>query len=665
MTDFRHSFTPFKIGSETIKNRYCLAPMGNSHTMDATGAHTPDSMEYFVERARGGFGLLYTGAYFSDLEVDANPTDPLLKVDSPLNHPVAFRASSMELNERISVYGAKMFAQITLGVGRNYLNMKAPSKIEVFGHPGVMAEALTKEEIKLKVDYAVKAAQLMQQSGFAGVEVHSIHWGYLLDQFALANSNHRTDEYGGSLENRLRISREVVEGIKAACGQDFPVTMRFSIKSYLKKSGKASLDGSEEYGRTIEEGIEICRLLESYGYDALNVDTGMYESYYYATPPMYLERGYMINFVKDVKKAINIPLLTGSHMNDPVKAEQAVKDGITDGIVIGRAAIADPEYPRKLQRNDAEAIRPCISCNIACIHRHLFAGVGFSCAVNPVASRELRYALKPNFNSKQIVVVGGGVAGMEAARSATLRGHKVILFEQKNQLGGHLVPGGSHQFKQQVGALNQWYQQELGKLDVEIHLEEKATVDTLAKINPDAVILASGSTSITPPIQGVDEPIVYSSIEALNNPEKIGENVLIIGGGLVGCEIALEYSRENKNVTIVENLPEILLSKGAPVPYPNKLMLSDLLLESQVAIWTNHQLTNITADGGFVSHNESKEATFIKADSIILAVGFTSNVEIASQLTSVPYDIYQIGDERNVSTIQSAIWDAYEVARSI
>ena len=299
----------------------------------------------------------------------------------------------------------------------------------------------------------IQAAKIAKDSGFAGVEVHSIHWGYLLDQFALSMMNHRSDEYGGSLENRLRAAKEILEGIKQECGSDYPVSMRLGLKTFVKGFEKATLTGEDEAGRTLEEGIQIAKLLESYGYDCLSVDTGTYDSFYYACPPMYMPKGYLVEMAAKAKEAVNIPILAGGRMNDPDIAEAAIREGKVDAMVMGRAALADPEYPNKVLSGRTERIRPCIACNQGCITR-LRQGKQPTCAVNPAAMREIRFAMRLAMQPKKVVVVGGGVAGMETARVAAMRGHRVFLYERNDKLGGNLIPGGSHGFKKEVRELN-------------------------------------------------------------------------------------------------------------------------------------------------------------------------------------------------------------------
>lgn len=650
---------PLKIGKLTIKNRFAMAPVGGSSHYRAQGGFSDNAIEYFVTRAKGGFGLIFTGAIATDYKVD--PYSAIGR--SPLETPDTFRQSAAELNERVNAYGTKMFAQLTMGLGRNYPDLPAPSSVPVYGHPGMTSPELTKEQIKIKIDSVVQAAKLMKDSGFSGVEVHSIHWGYLLDQFAMSMMNHRTDEYGGSLENRLRAAREILEGIKQECGSDFPVSMRLGLKTYVKDFGKASLlgDEKEEKGRTLEEGIRIAKLLESYGYDLLNTDTGIYDSFYYACPPMYMPKGYMVELAAKAKEAVHIPVLAGGRMNDPDIAEEAVRDGKIDGVVMGRAALADPEYPNKVLSGHTEEIRPCIACNQGCITR-LQQGVQPSCAVNPAAMREGRYALKPNFAKKQVVVVGGGVAGMEAARTAAVRGHKVRLFEKKSVLGGNLIEGGSHSFKKEIPMLNKWYQLQLHKLGVEIRLNTEVSPEELKKMGADVIILAAGAAPVTPKIQGIDSSIVQNCMKAFEDPGKIGHKVVVIGGGLVGCEMALEYAMDGKDVTIVEAMEKIL-SAGGPSPIPNRQMLEDLFEKYKVNILAGAKVTAITDKS--VEVEKGGETIEIQADSVVTAVGFRPLPSMAEELATSGAAVYEIGDGRKVSTILGAVWDGYEVGNNI
>lgn len=657
MNKYENLGKPLRIGKLTIKNRFCMAPIGGGQHHLPGGGLKNETIQYLVERAKGGFGLIFTGAMAADGTVDPyTGIGPTI-----LQNPDTFKLTASELNERAGAYGTKIFAQITMGLGRNYPNLPAPSSVHVFRHPGEVSPELTKDQIKSKIDSVIKAAEIAKDSGFSGIEVHSIHWGYLLDQFALSMMNHRTDEYGGSLENRLRAAKEILEGIKQVCGSDYPVSMRLGLKSFVKGFEKATLTGEEEAGRTLEEGIEIAKLLESYGYDCLSVDTGIYDSFYYACPPMYMPKGYLVEMAEKAKAAVNIPILAGGRMNDADIAEEAIREGKIDAVVLGRAALADPAYPNKVLSGHTEQIRPCIACNQGCITR-LQQGKQPTCAVNPAAMREMRFAVHPCMEKKNVVIVGGGVAGMEAARVAAIRGHKVSLYEKNAELGGNLLPGGSHSFKKEVRELNAWYKNELQHLPVEIHLNTEVTADQLRKMGADVILLATGSVPVMPKVPGIDDGKVIGCMDAFANPDKIGKKVVIIGGGLVGCEMALDYAENGKEVTVAEALPEIL-SAGIPSPIPNGQMIPDLFEHYHVNVLENHKLSAVK-DGKAVLESDGQEKV-LEADSIVIAVGFRPAPSMAQELAGCGAVVYEIGDGQEVSTILHAVWDGYEVGNNI
>lgn len=657
MQNYEYLGKPLQIGRLTIKNRFCMAPIGGGQHHLPGGGLKDETIQYLVERAKGGFGLIFTGAIAADGTVDPyTGVGPTI-----LQNPDAFKMTATELNERAGAYGTKIFAQITMGLGRNYPNLPAPSSVHVFRHPGEVSPELTRDQIKSKIESVVKASKIAKDSGFSGVEVHSIHWGYLLDQFALSMMNHRTDEYGGSLENRLRAAKEILEGIKQECGSDFPVSMRLGLKTFVKGFEQASLTGEEEIGRTLEEGVEIAKLLESYGYDCLNVDTGIYDSFYYACPPMYMPKGYLVELAAKAKEAVNIPILAGGRMNEADIAEKAIRDGKIDAVVLGRAALADSEYPNKVLTGHTEKIRPCIACNQGCITR-LQQGKQPTCAVNPVAMREVRYALRPCVQSKKVVVMGGGVAGMEAARIAAMRGHKVSLYEKNESLGGNLIPGGSHSFKKEVRELNAWYQNELKALPVEIHTGENVTAGQLHDMDADVIILAAGSVPVMPKVPGTDDKKVIGCMEAFAHPEKVGQKVVVVGGGLVGCEMALEYAQDGKEITVVEALPKIL-SAGIPSPIPNGQMIPDLFEHHHVAVLEGHRLSAV--EDGRVILESGDQKKVLDADSVVIAVGFRPVPSMAQELQGCGAAVYEIGDGQKVSTILHAVWDGYEIGNNI
>lgn len=652
-------FQPLKLGKNlTIKNRFCVGPLTLPSLHGPFGEFSPDGLAYFEARAKGGFGLLFTGAFHPDTLVD--PVHPL-DSKQPMKSPKAFMRSAIELLERLDAYGAKMIPQVSMGYGRNAVGCYGPSQIPYYHDPSLATPALTRDQIKQKIDQMIATAAFLQKCGFPGVEVHAMHWGYLLDQFALTFMNHRTDEYGGPLENRLRCAREIVEGIKAACGPDFVVSMRLALKTYIKDYNTPSLHGEDEAGRTLEEGLTICKKLEEYGYDCLSVDFGQYDSFYYAAPPCYMEKGRIIDLAAQAKAAVKIPILCGGRMNDPDLAAEAVRSGKIDGVVLGRPSLADPAYPQKVAMGQPEDIRPCIGCNQGCIGA-LKLGRRAGCAVNAEAAREASFGLTPALQKKNVLVVGGGVSGMEAARVSALRGHAVTLCEGSSQLGGSLIPAGAHDFKADLRDLNAWYQRQLTKLGVTVELNTRLDAAAILTRKPDAVVLALGAVPVIPQVPGIDSPKVMDCVTALTRDPDVGDKVVVIGGGLVGCETTVDYAQAGKTVTVIEALPDIL-SAGIPVPESNEQMLRDLLAEGKVAIKTASRLSAVTETGVTLSTPNGEET--LEADTVVLAVGFTPRPSLADDLLGSGLEVYPVGDGVKVGSVMTAVAAGYTVGRRI
>ena len=495
---YEHLFSPLKIGSITVKNRYNVGGMGGRHFIyGPKGEYSLNGIDYWVERAKGGFGLIITGSNVANLTVD--PFDPINGNPNPLYAKTVFSHGAEETLQRVHDYGAKMFMQISMGPGR-MRNGKSCSAIPRYKAPDELTEELTKEEIETKINDMIKLAKFAKQCGYDGVEIHGMHWGYLLDQFAMAYTNHRTDEYGGDLDGRLTCIRKIIQGIKAECGKDFPVSVRMCVKTFMAGYNKSTLDGSGEVGRTIEEGVEIAKKFESYGVDMLNVNTGTYDTFYYCVAPYYMKKGYNIEYARKIKAAVHIPVFCAGKMDDPDMCEKAIADGSIDGVTLARASLVDPHYPQKVFMGCAGKIRPCISCT-NCIETNLAGGVPL-CSSNPAAMNEYNYGVRPAMVKKKVIVVGGGVSGMEAARTCRLRGHDVELFEKSDHLGGHLTEAGSHPFKDGIAALNHWYQNELKDMGIPVHLNSAPTVEELKAMKPDTVVLAVGSYHFMPPITG-------------------------------------------------------------------------------------------------------------------------------------------------------------------
>ncbi|WP_097026386.1 FAD-dependent oxidoreductase [Clostridium peptidivorans] len=657
-------FEPIKIGKLEIKNRFVMAPMGPGGLCDADGTYNERGVEYYVERAKGGTGLIMTGVTMveNDIEKCNLPSMPC-----PTLNPLNFISTGKKMTERIHAYGSKIFLQLSAGFGRVSIpsivgrTAVAPSAIPHRWLPDVTCRELTVEEIKTYVRKFAESAAIAKKAGFDGVEIHAVHEGYLLDQFAISFFNNRTDEYGGSLRNRLRFAIEIVQAIKEACGQDFPVSLRYSIKSFIKDWKQGGLPGEEfaEKGRDIEEGIEAAKILEEAGYDAFNGDVGSYDSWYWSHPPMYMEKGLYLPYNEILKKVLKVPVITAGRMEDPELASEAVIQGKTDMIALGRPLLADAEIPNKIMTHKYHKVRPCLSCQEGCMGR-LASYATISCAVNPACGREAEYGLEPARDNKNVMIVGGGVAGMEAARVCAIRGHKVTLFEKTDRLGGNIIPGGAPDFKEDDIALAKWYTNELKELNVDVRYNTEVSKEMIKEFNADVVLVATGSTPKVLNIDNSDK--VYTAEEVLLGKKDAGNSAIIIGGGLVGSETALWLANKGKKVTLVE-MQDDILTVGGPLCHANEDMLKALVKFKNIDTRFNSVVSK-AHDNGFIVKSGDKEE-LIEADSAIVAIGYVSQKNLYNEIRFDVPNVQLLGDANEVKNIMYAIWDAYEVARNI
>ncbi|MCD6574060.1 FAD-dependent oxidoreductase [Candidatus Aerophobetes bacterium] len=661
MAKYKNLFKPIKIGSVEIKNRIAFAPLATEGLVASDGALTQRGVEYYAERARGGAGLIITG---------------VAKVENEVEHEIVGHGGRMlitphivprlgELAEIVHYYGAKLFVQLTAGDGRNSPEQSIVSASEVpsFWIDGVKARALTEEEIKKIVEAFGAAAGLLKAAGVDGVELNG-HEGYLLDEFQTALWNRRTDRYGGDLRGRLTFAREILESIRAAAGNDFPVMYKYGLKHYMKALRKSGLkeERFQEAGRDIEEGIELTKLLEEIGFDALDVDAGCYDSNYWVHPPMYQPHGCLVEFAEQAKKVVTVPVVAVGRLDIPDLAEEILKEGKADMIALGRALLADPYWPKKVKEEKEEDIRPCIGCHEGCLMR-IILGKPISCAVNPQAGGELYYRLEPASRPKKILVVGGGVAGMEAARVACIRGHQVILYEKGNELGGHLREASVPDFKKDIARLLEWYKTQISKLNIPVKMNTEVTASLVKNERPDVVIIATGSVPLIPEIPGIDNSKVVCATDILLNDGEIGEEIVVMGGGMIGLETALWLAKKGKKVTVAEMLPEV----GMDGVWSNKEMLLDLLAFHNVEIKVNAEICRVTDDYVEVTDKKDSTKSELPYDNLILACGLSAVDDLYRDLESrfPEMEIYAVGDCKSPRKIMQAIWDAYHITRSI
>jgi 2-enoate reductase len=664
-------FLPIGIGNIEIKNRIAMAPMAIGGLTTPDGGFAGRAIDYYVERAKGGVGLIITGAALVDNEIERHfPSSTL----STARNPGHFIETGTELTGRVHSHGAKIFAQLTAGVGRVAPPVRgksgtefapvAPSAIPNYWDPTVTCRELTIDEIKRLIKKCGDAAETVKAAGFDGIDFHGLHEGYLVDQFAIAMFNGRQDEYGGDLKQRLILATEILREMKNRAGRVFPVQLRFSIKSYVKDWKQGGLPGEEfnEAARDTEEGLEVARIMEDAGYDSFDADAGTYDAWYWAHPPNYFEHGCYLHLTEKLKKVVKVPVVVAGRMELPDLAERAIAEGKADMVVLGRGLLADPYWPNKVMAGNIKNIRPCLGCHQGCLGRMIAMEGPLSCAVNPACGNESELALKPAKQKKKIVVIGGGVAGMEAARVSAIRGHNITLYEKNDRLGGHVLTASVPSFKKDEARLLDWYQTELNALKVKINTGENVTPELLNKEKPDAVIIATGSKPIIPDVPGINKDKVTTATDILMGKKKAGKQVVMVGGGLIGCETALWLAQQGRQVTIVEALKSLMRS-GSPVPRPNMMMLRDLLKLHKVKVMTNTCLSEITDDAVVIMQEPSQKTT-LTADTVVIACGLCPDNELYNSLKTSVTDLHLVGDAAEARNIMHAIWDGYEIARN-
>lgn len=661
--EYEKLFDQVKIGNVTLKNRFVMAPMGPQGLGDAEGGFNQRGIDYYVERAKGGTGLIITGVCFVDNEAEPHS---MPGVPCPTANPIQFTRTSREMTERIHAYDSKIFLQLSAGFGRvappSNPDVPPVSASEIMDRwVDVPCRSLTKDEIHKIVKRFGESAAIAKNAGYDGIQIHAVHEGYLLDQFAISFFNNRTDEYGGCLENRLRFAREIVEEIKKTCGKDYVVTLRYSPKSFIKDWRVGGLPGEkfEEKGRDIDEGIEAAKLLVKYGYDCLDVDVGCYDAWFWNHPPMYQKKGLYIPYAKIMKNAVDVPIICAGRMDNPELALSALNDGACDLIGLGRPLLADAYYVNKLRADHTELIRPCLSCHEGCLGRMVHYG-WINCAVNPTCARERVTELKPAVTPKKVMIVGGGVAGCEAARVLKLRGHLPEIYEATDRLGGNLIPGGTPDFKEDDHALARWYENTLKKLQVPVYYNARVTEEVVKTANPDTVIIATGSSPKKFSLG--DDSKVFTAEDVLLSRAKPGNRVVVIGGGLVGCELALWLKNNGKDVTIVE-AQDSILKLNAPLCFANIDMLLSLIRNKDIHVVTSSTASHTTDKGVVIKTKDGEKE--LEADSVVLAVGYNSENSLYKTLRFKFEDIHVLGDARGVANIMYAIWDAFEVASNI
>ena len=679
-------FTPWKIGNVEIKNRIVMCPMGGTSLFgwfELTGCgFDKEAAKLFLERAQNNVGLIIPGIA---------PLRDTFWGKWLWQNPKMFEELKVFMDE-IHKTGAKLFIQLTAGMGRSWAitemigplhknkvtralikpvidtshELASPSAQSARWAPDITCPEMTVEQIHEIIEAFAKTAKLCKDAGVDGVEVHAVHEGYLLDQFAIEFFNKRTDEYGGSFENRYRFAAEVVKAIKERCGQDFPVSLRYSVESKLKGFAKGIVPGenAREMGRDMEESQRAAKYLQDCGYDMLNADNGTYDSWYWAHPPMYMPQNCNLADVAHIKQFVDIPVVCAGRMEPEVAAE-AIAAGKIDGMGVARQFLVDPQWVTKLMEDRLEDIKPCICCHAGCFNFSSSKGhyntqdlkdtMGLArCALNAETMQSKKHYIKPAKKTKHIAVIGGGIGGMESALVCAKRGHTVTLYEKTDRLGGVFIAAAAPSFKEKDRQLIAWYRRELTRYP-NITVKLNSEVSSLEECQADEIIIATGAKANRIPIPGFDLGI--QAVDFLLGKREVGDNVTIIGGGLTGCEIAYELYLQGKHPTIVEMQDDLITTPG--ICLANTSFLRDFFEANQVPVHLETGVVSIDEGSVTVKDKAGKEFQ-IPADNVILSVGYRP-----APLAEKQKHVHIVGDASHVGNLRTVIWQAWDVCMKL
>ena len=685
-TKYESLFTPWKIGNVEIKNRIVMCPMGGTSLFgwfELGGCHfDKEAAKLFLERAQNNVGLIIPGIA---------PLRDTFWGKWLWQNPKMFEELKVFMDE-IHKTGAKLFVQLTAGMGRSWAitelvgplhknkftraimkpiidtshELASPSAQPARWAPDIECPEMTKEQIHEIIEAFAKTAKLCKDAGVDGVEVHAVHEGYLLDQFAIEFFNKRTDEYGGSFENRYRFAAEVVKAIKDACGEDFPVSLRYSVESKLKGFAKGIVPGDDapELGRNMAESERAAKYLQDAGYDMLNADNGTYDSWYWAHPPMYMPQNCNLEDVAHIKKYVDIPVVCAGRM-EPDVAAAAIAEGKIDGMGVARQFLVDPQWITKLLEDRLEDIKPCICCHSGCFNFSSSKGhyntqdlkdtMGLArCALNAETMQSKKHYIAPAKVKKHVAVIGGGIGGMESAIVCAKRGHKVTLYEKSDKLGGVFIAAAAPSFKEKDRDLITWYRREITKYPA-ITVKLNTEVKDISTLGADEVIIATGSRANRIPVPGAEKAI--QAVDFLLGKAEVGEKVTIIGGGLTGCEIAYELYLQGKKPTIVEMQDDLITTPG--ICLANTSFLRDFFEANQVPVHLETGVKEIK-DGMVIAAGKDGKMFEIPADSVILSVGYKP-----APLAEKAKNVHIIGDADKVGNLRTVIWGAWDVCMKL
>ena len=679
-------FTPWKIGNVEIKNRIVQCSMGGTSLFGwLEPCHfDKEAANFLLNRAQDGVGLVLPG---------------MQCVRDTMGRRWLWQNKKMfkELADYMVEYhktGSKLFIQLAAGFGRSMavapwmvtlnnnkvLGALAKPVIDVSyccasasatpnrWQEDMLSRPMTVEEIHEMVDAFGKTAKLLREAGVDGVEIHAVHEGYLLDQFTIANWNHRTDEYGGSFENRFRFPVEIVQSIKRQAGADFPVSLRYSVVSKTKAWGKGAMPYEtdfEEFGRDMPESEKAIKYLGDAGYDMFNCDNGTYDAWYWAHPPQYMPDNCNLEYVEHIKKFTDKPVACAGRM-DPVKAAEEIAAGRLDAVAIARQNLVDPEWIHKILEGRQDEIKPCIRCHNGCFNFAKFKGTANiqstqdslhlgRCALNPTTMQHNKYKIVPTKNPKKVAIIGGGIGGMECALVLKKRGHKPVLFEKTNELGGLFLTASAMSFKENDKELIEWYKKEVAKQGIDIRFNTEVT-DLGTMRGFDEIIVATGSVPRTMPmIPGFEKTMSFT--ELLKEKKEVGDKVLFFGGGQSSCEAAYDLILQGKHPIIVEYAGDLVAAQATCLA--NTSFLRDAMEYHKVPTYLHSTITEIH-DGSVTVKGQDGKTFEVACDNVINGIGF-----VPAPVGDKGRHVHRVGDCVAIGNLRTVIWRAWDVCMKI
>lgn len=635
-------FEPIRIKNLELKNRMIVSAMVTNYcTPD--GMATEKYIAYHEHKAKGGWGLIITEDYAVTKTAGGFVNLPGLWEDEQIE-------SHRKLTDRIHAAGGKIAAQI-YHAGRETssavtgVQPVAPSALKEPTMPEIPRE-LTVKEIHELVQQFGDCARRVKEAGFDAVEVHGAH-GYLVGAFASAFSNKRSDEYGGTIRNRARFAMEIIQNIKEKCGKDYPVLYRMSSVEYVPG------------GMEIEEAKVLTRLVEEAGADCIHCSQGVYASTHTTIPPSVVPRAAYVDHAAEIKRAVDIPVIAVGRINDIDIAESVLQSGKADMVTMARASLADPEMPNKVKEGRADEVLHCIGCLQGCSGEN-GKGNCVRCLVNPLTGMESQYDLTPVPKAKQVMVIGGGVSGCEAAISAALKGHKVTLIEKNGQLGGQWIAASIPVGKSEFTSFICWQKQMLKKLNVQVLMNTEVDEELIHLYEPEAVIAATGSSPFVPKFKGYDQNFVVNAHDVLLGKKAVGDRVIVVGGGLAGAETADLLSLQCSKVSVIEMLPQIMKDgEESPARY-----IRERFAKNHVDIYTSAKLIEI-GDHQVVAERDGKKLIIDQVDTVIIAVGVRTNTDIMEALDQLNCKVIKVGDANGVKNGYLGIREGYEAGLNI